>query len=54
MIQSGGGFEAVSFARSVVEVVGDLMAPLDIYPQRFRVSELPTEEQLAAMGAEAV
>ena len=33
-----------------VEVVGDLMTPLDIYPQRFQVSEFPTEEQLAAMG----
>ena len=26
MIQSGGGFEAVSFARSTVEIVGDLSA----------------------------
>ena len=34
-----------------VEIVGHLMEPLDIYPQRFRVSEFPTEEQLAAMGA---
>lgn len=34
----------------VVEVVGDLMEPLDIYPERFRVKEFPTEEQLAAMG----
>lgn len=37
----------------VVEVVGDLMKPLDIYPERFRVSGFPTEEQLAAMGAES-
>lgn len=35
----------------VVEVMGDLMEPLDIYPQRFRVSEFPTDEQLAAMEA---
>ena len=35
-----------------VEVVGDLMEPLDIYPERFRVSEFPTDEQLAAMGAD--
>ncbi len=34
-----------------VEVVGDLMTPLGIYPERFRVSEFPTEEQLATMGA---
>jgi hypothetical protein len=35
----------------VVRVMGDLMTPMDIYPQRFRVSEFPTDEQLAAMGA---
>jgi hypothetical protein len=37
----------------VVEIVGDLMEPLDIYPERFQVSGFPTEEQLAAMGAES-
>jgi len=37
-----------------VEVVGDSMTPLDTYPQRFQVSDFPTEEQLAAMGAESV
>jgi hypothetical protein len=35
----------------VIEVVGHLMTPLDIYPQRFRVSDFPTDEQFAAMGA---
>ncbi len=35
----------------VVKIVGHLMEPLDIYPQRFRVSDFPTEEQLAEMGA---
>jgi hypothetical protein len=35
----------------VVEVVGHLMEPLDIYPQRFRVSDFPTDEQFTAMGA---
>ena len=35
----------------VAEVVGHLMEPLDIYPQRFQVSDFPTDEQLAAMGA---
>lgn len=34
-----------------VEVVGDLMQPLDIYPPRYRVEEFPTDEQLKAMGA---
>jgi hypothetical protein len=38
----------------VVEVMGDSMTPLDTYPQRFRVSEFPSEEQLTAMRAEAV
>jgi hypothetical protein len=35
----------------VVEVMGGLMEPMDIYPQRFQVSDFPTEEQLAAIGA---
>ena len=34
----------------VVEVVGDLMEAVDIYPPRFRVRAFPSEEQLAAMG----
>ena len=34
-----------------VEIMGDSITPLDIYPQRFRVSEFPTEDQLTAMGA---
>ena len=34
----------------VVRVAGDLMEPLDIYPQRFRVSQSPTDDQLKAMG----
>jgi hypothetical protein len=34
-----------------VTVVGDLLKPMDVHPERFRVSEFPTEEQLAAMGA---
>jgi hypothetical protein len=38
----------------VVEVMGDSMTPLDTYPQRFRVSDFPSEEQLTAMRAEAV
>ncbi len=35
-----------------VEVVGDLMTPVDMYPSRFKVSDFPTEEQFAAMGKE--
>ena len=34
----------------VVEIVGDMMEAVDIYPPRFRVREFPTEQQLAAMG----
>jgi hypothetical protein len=34
----------------VVEVAGDLMKPVGMYPERFRVEEFPTAEQLAAMG----
>ena len=34
----------------VVEVVGDLMEAVDIYPPRFRVRGFPSDEQLAAMG----
>ena len=36
----------------VVEVVGDLMKPQGIYPERYRVEDFPTVEQLAAMGNE--
>jgi hypothetical protein len=34
----------------VVEVAGDLLEPLDMYPFRYRVREFPSEDQLAAMG----
>ncbi len=34
----------------MVDVVGDLMEPLDVYPPRFRVRGFPSKEQLAAMG----
>ena len=34
----------------VVDLVGDSMEAVDIYPPRFRVREFPTEKQLAAMG----
>ena len=36
----------------VVEIVGDMMTPMDIYPERYRVEDFPTAEQLAAMGNE--
>ena len=36
--------------QKVVEVVGDMMEAVDIYPPRFRVREFPTEKQLKTMG----
>ena len=36
----------------VVEIAGDLMTPMGIYPERYRVEGFPTTEQLAAMGNE--
>ena len=36
----------------VVEIAGDLMTPMGIYPERYRVEGFPTAEQLAAMGNE--
>ena len=49
-MQEGKGPLMAEWDRAV-EIVGHLMEPLDIYPERFRVSEFPTDEQLAAMGA---
>ncbi len=34
----------------VVEVTGDFMVPADMYPERFRVDEFPTDGQLRSMG----
>lgn len=34
----------------VVQAVGDLLKPLEMYPPRFEVSGFPTEDQFAAMG----
>jgi hypothetical protein len=36
--------------QKVMEVSGDLIEPLDIYPPRYRVHGFPSEEQLKAMG----
>ena len=52
-VQDGRDPLVIEWDRAV-EVVGDSMTPLDTYPQRFQVSDFPTEEQLAAMGAESV
>jgi hypothetical protein len=34
----------------VREIAGDLMQPLGVYPERYRVVEFPTPQQLAAIG----
>jgi hypothetical protein len=34
----------------VVGIAGDLMTPMGTYPERYRVEDFPTSEQLAAMG----
>ena len=34
------------------EVVGDLMQPLGMYPERHKVEAFPSDEQLDAMGVE--
>jgi len=36
----------------LVRIVGNLMERLDIYPERYRVREFPSEEQLAALFVE--
>jgi hypothetical protein len=36
--------------QKVMDVAGDLMEAVDIYPPRYRVREFPSEKQLAAMG----
>jgi hypothetical protein len=38
----------------VVEVAGDLMVPLGMHLERWRVAEFPTPEPLKEMGAEAI
>lgn len=45
-----GGKIAMVEWQKVVDVAGDLMEPLDIYPPRYRVRTFPSEKQLTAMG----
>ena len=53
VIFGGEGLEAVMAPwEKVAAVIGDLMTPTDMYPERFRVETFPTAEQLAAMGNE--
>jgi hypothetical protein len=36
------------------EILGDMMTPMNIYPERYKVNGFPTDEQLTAMGAAAL
>jgi hypothetical protein len=36
--------------QQAVDIVGDLMEAVDIYPPRYRVRSFPSDEQLAVMG----
>jgi hypothetical protein len=43
-LAAAGSFERVR------QIAGDLMQPLGIYPERYRVAEFPSERQLEAIG----
>ncbi len=45
-----GGERRMVQWQELMDMVGDLMEPLDIYPARYRVREFPSEKQFAAMG----
>jgi uncharacterized protein YtpQ (UPF0354 family) len=38
----------------VVAIANDLMQPMEMYPERYRVADFPNETQLADMGAKAI
>jgi uncharacterized protein YtpQ (UPF0354 family) len=44
-----GGSPTVAAWDTVAAVAGELMTPLDMYPERYRVTEFPNLEQLAAL-----
>jgi hypothetical protein len=46
----GGTVVARASWERVLQVAGHLMQPQGVYPARFRVTEFPTDEQLAAIG----
>jgi hypothetical protein len=39
---------------AIQSVCGDLMQPIGLYPERYRVIEFPTDEQLQAMSTRAI
>lgn len=55
LLRANGAADKVELAaaggwRRVLEIAGDLMVPLGMYPERYRVLEFPTAQQLAAIG----
>jgi hypothetical protein len=48
--ESDGNIEATADWATVMKVVGKLMKPQGMYPERFRVSAFPTDEQLRALA----
>jgi hypothetical protein len=55
LLRADGAAERVELAAAgdwqrVRDVAGDLMEPLGMYPERYRVVEFPSSEQLAAIG----
>jgi hypothetical protein len=55
LLRTDRGAEKVELAaagswQKVREIAGDLMEPQGMYPERYRVLEFPTSEQLAAIG----
>ena len=50
LAQDGGGIASAEWDQ-VVSIVGDLIVrEEDYYPERFRVREFPTRQQLEAIG----
>ena len=48
-IQSEGEILGVAEWDNVMNIVGDMMQPIGMYPERYRVTTFPTQEQLSAM-----
>jgi hypothetical protein len=48
--ENEGGIAASADWASVTRVVGDLMEPQGLYPERYRVRDFPSEEQLRLLG----
>jgi hypothetical protein len=47
-----GEIEATADWDTVMRIAGDLMKPQGIYPERYRVKEFPSDEQLRRLGGD--